>query len=94
MGDEWNYFYGYAKNISRSGVFIHTVKQKEVGDEFNIELTIPKTDITVKCRSKVVWNRSIASKGAHGLCMGLKFSDIEPSLASKIDNWVAMQLAL
>jgi len=34
-------FFGYAKNISRGGLFIATVKPREVGEVFTIELTLP-----------------------------------------------------
>jgi len=43
MGDERRYFFGYAKNLSHSGVFVQTISPKDVGDEFNIEFIIPKT---------------------------------------------------
>ena len=34
-------FFGYAKNISRGGLFIATVKPREIGDVFTIEVEVP-----------------------------------------------------
>ena len=34
-------FFGYAKDISRGGLFIATVKPREPGQVFTIELTLP-----------------------------------------------------
>lgn len=92
MGEEWEYFYGYARNVSRSGLFVHTVRELKVGDEFKIEFTIPDTDITVRCTARVVWERSSHHADSHGPRMGIRFSDIDPQTADRINQWVATQL--
>lgn len=88
MGDERRYFFGYAKNVSRSGIYIQTVSPKNIGDMFDIEFTIPKTDIFVKCTCEVIWSRpySKSSNGEPG--MGLNFVDLDPTVANKIEGWV------
>ena len=90
MGDSRNYFFGYATNISRAGIFIQTVSPRDVGAEFDIEFTVPKTDITARCRAKVVWSRKYAS-GKEEPGMGLQFIDLAPDTAERIDSWVTSQ---
>lgn len=92
MGEEWEYFYGYAKNISRSGLFVYTVRPLNVGDEFKIEFTVPGTEISVNCAARVVWERSYHQADTHGPRMGIKFSNIDPQTADRLDQWIASQL--
>ena len=90
MGDSRSYFFGYAQNLSCRGVYIQTVSPRDVGSEFDIEFTVPKTNITAKCRAKVVWNRKYAG-GTQEPGMGLVFLDLDPETACRIDAWVASQ---
>ena len=92
MGEEWEYFYGYAKNISRSGLFVYTVRPLNVGDVFNIEFTLPDTEIAVKCAARVVWERSYHQADTHGPRMGIQFSNLDPETAGRLDQWVDSRL--
>lgn len=92
MGTEWEYFYGYARNVSRSGLLVYTVRELKVGDEFKIEFTLPDTDITVRCAAKVMWERSYHQAENHSPRMGVRFSDIDPRTADSIDRWVTSRL--
>jgi uncharacterized protein (TIGR02266 family) len=91
MGDERRYFFGYAKNISRSGIYIQTVSPKTVGDKFNIEFIIPKTDIQVKCICEVVWSRPYSKSGKDEPGMGLNFMELDLTVADRIEEWVHSQ---
>jgi Tfp pilus assembly protein PilZ len=91
-GDGQKSFFGYAKNISRSGLFISSVNPREPGEEFMIELTLPmKPRHMVRCRCEVVWKRHYQRKGTHEPGMGLKFLDITDIDGDKIDEWVTEQ---
>lgn len=92
MGDERRYFFGYAKNVSRSGIFIQTVTPKNVGDKFNIEFVIPKSDIHVKCSCEVIWSRHYSKTDKKEPGMGLNFIDLDLSVADRIEEWVIRQL--
>ena len=93
-GDGQKSFFGYAKNISRSGLFISTVNPREPGEEFMLELTLPmKPRYLVRCRCEVVWKRHYQRKGVHEPGMGLKFLDITDADGDKIDEWVTEQTA-
>ena len=85
-------FFGYAKNLSRGGLFIATVKPREVGEEFFIEWTLTtKPRHTIRCRCEVVWKQHFQRKGVHEPGMGLRFLDLNDADGGKIDVWVAEQ---
>ena len=74
-------FFGVGLNISRSGMFFQTPEHMDVGEVFQVKFTLPKTDTTVTCRSKVVWCRSFNSMRRGSTHAGLQFVDIEPGVA-------------
>ena len=83
-------FFGYAKNISRGGLFIATVKPRELGEEFTIELTLPLNPRhLIRCRCEVIWKRHFQKKDPHEPGMGLRFLDLSDTDGDRIDAWVA-----
>lgn len=85
-------FFGYAKNVSRGGLFISTVRPRELGDKFLIEWTLPtKARQTIRCQCEVVWKQHFQRKGANEPGMGLRFLDLSDADGDKIDKWVAEQ---
>lgn len=89
-GDGRKTFFGYAKNISRGGLFVATVKPREPGEEFTIELVLPTTPqkLKVNCLCTVVWKRLFERKNPNEPGMGLRFLDLPKELADQIDRWV------
>ncbi len=88
-------FFGYAKNISRGGLFIATVKPREIGEEFLIEWTLPtKPRHTIRCRCEVVWKQHFQRKGPNEPGMGLRFLDLTEVDGDKVDVWVAKQTTM
>ncbi|MCK4536925.1 MAG: PilZ domain-containing protein [Desulfuromonadales bacterium] len=86
-------FFGYAKNISRGGLFIGTVKPREPGDRFKIEITLPTpTKLTFHSTCEVIWKRHFERKSSLEPGMGLKFIDLPENIATEIDEWVTTQL--
>jgi len=82
-------FFGYAKNISKSGLFIATVNPHDPGSRFQIEVPLPEPlGVSVQCEAEVVWKRHYTRGGPYEPGMGLKFLDISASLGESIDNWV------
>lgn len=92
MGDERRYFFGYAKNLSHTGVFVQTISPKDVGEEFNIEFTIPRTEIKILCKCRVVWNRRFSESTAYEPGMGLQFIGMPPETTKAIEDWVKQQV--
>lgn len=91
-GDGHKTLFGYAKNISRGGLFIATVKPREPGDAFMIELTLPTNPRhTLRCRCEVVWKRHFQRKDSNEPGMGLRFLDLADADGDKIEEWVTQQ---
>lgn len=84
--------FGYAKNISRGGLFIATLKLREPGEEFMIELTLPmQPRHTFSCRCEVIWKRHFQRKSSLEPGMGLRFIDITDADGDKVDEWMTEQ---
>jgi uncharacterized protein (TIGR02266 family) len=82
--------FGYAKNISRGGLFIATVKPREPGEQFMIELSLPVNPRhTFRCLCEVVWKRHFQRKKSIEPGMGLRFIDLNDADGVKIDEWVS-----
>jgi uncharacterized protein (TIGR02266 family) len=95
-GDGVKTLFGYAKNISRGGLFIATVKPREPGEIFLIEMALPTTPRhTFRSRCEVVWKRHFQRKENIQPGMGLRFIDLSVADGDKIDEWVtALKTAL
>ena len=88
--DDQKVFFGYSKNISRSGMFIASVNPLEPGTQVEVEIPLPSNhEQAVRCRCEVVWKRRFSKKSIYEPGMGLKFIDIPEDLATELDNWVA-----
>ena len=86
-------FFGYAKNISRSGMFIATVNPREPGSRFSVEIPLPAPlNRPVTCTCEVVWQRRFEKKSKHEPGMGLKFIDMPEEIAQAIDDWIRNQV--
>lgn len=91
-GDGQKTLFGYAKNFSRGGLFIATVKPREPGEEFMIELTLPtQPRHTFRCRCVVVWKRHFQRKSPHEPGMGVRFLDLADADGDKVEEWVTEQ---
>lgn len=82
-------FFGYAKNISRSGLFIATVSPRDPGERFQVELTLPAPlGQNVQCACEVVWKRNYSKGSPHEPGMGLRFLELPEEMAAAIDSWI------
>lgn len=82
-------FFGYARNISRSGMLISTINPRSPGSRYEVEFALPKpVNLVARCECEVVWRRSWAKEEAQKPGMGLKFIDLSEETASAIDEWV------
>lgn len=92
VDDGRKFFFGYAKNISRSGMFIASSNPREPGSLFQVDIPLPEPlKKNVRCTCEVVWQRQFNKKAAYEPGMGLKFIDISEADATSIDNWVKSQ---
>ncbi|HKK01153.1 MAG TPA: PilZ domain-containing protein [Desulfuromonadales bacterium] len=82
-------FFGYTKNISRSGIFIASVNPKEPGTRYQVEIPLPEPiNREIDCTCEVVWKRHYAKGSPYEPGMGLRFIDLDEKLAEDIDRWV------
>jgi uncharacterized protein (TIGR02266 family) len=82
-------FFGYAKNISRGGLFISTTNPREPGTSFQVEVPLPAPlNRKVNCTCEVVWKRDFAKDALYEPGMGLKFLNLPESEAEAIHHWV------
>src|SRR3972149_7006639 len=80
--------YGYGRNISKSGMFIVTMKPRKVGDEFGIVFELPRYNVKVACRCRVARVKD-GKAGAHEqVGMGVTFLDISEEHQAKIGGWI------
>lgn len=83
-------FFGYAKNLGRSGLFIATVNPQEPGCRFHIEVPLPDPiNRNITCDCEVVWKRQYTRGGPYEPGMGLKFLNMPEAMAQLIDEWAA-----
>ena len=87
-GENDNIFFGYAKNLSRGGIFIATVNPRTVGDEFTISFKLPDCGDKVVCTCRVTWVREYSPKTSLEPGMGICFIDLDQAIKTKIEEWV------
>ena len=86
-------FFGYAKNLSRGGIFIAATNPREAGSRFQLEMGLPAPlKMTIQCSCEVVWKREFAKKSPYEPGMGLKFLDLSEEIAERIDRWISSTL--
>ena len=82
-------FFGYAKNISRSGMMIGATSPKEPGTKFLLEIPLPEPiNRTATCTCEVVWKREWAKHHPHEPGMGLRFLDLPDEIGTEIERWI------
>jgi hypothetical protein len=89
LDDGYKSFFGYAKNISRSGFFIASINPREPGERFQVELVLPlPIGRSVQCSCEVVWKRLYSKGSSHEPGMGLRFLGLAEEVADAIDSWI------
>ncbi len=86
-------FFGYSKNISKSGMFIATINPIEVGEQIDLEFQLPAplTGI-VHCCCEVVWKRPFETHLPFEPGMGIKFIDMPVEISAQLDEWIKERL--
>ncbi|MBI5190124.1 MAG: PilZ domain-containing protein [Nitrospirae bacterium] len=83
--------YGYARDLSRSGMQIRTFSlcddwPKPVGDRLRLEFSIPNKGLHFSCDAKVVWSSTLGEDRRVMSLQGVRFEDMDPSVQAKIDE--------
>ncbi|MDH3976148.1 MAG: PilZ domain-containing protein [Deltaproteobacteria bacterium] len=85
---EGNVFFGYAKNISKAGLFIQTINPKNIGERFNVEFCLPGESDLFSCTVEVIWKRDFPQSEKYEPGMGLKFINLSPVQADLLEAWI------
>jgi hypothetical protein len=85
------HLFGYAKDISCTGLFITSINPRTPGEQFAISFQIPDIQIKVRCRCEVVWMRKYDPKIKAEAGYGVRFLDIPEDVAQTIDAWVTQK---
>jgi hypothetical protein len=89
LDDGRKVFFGYTKNISRSGMFISSVNPKVPGEIYQVEIPLPAPiSKTIECACEVVWCRHYDKKSPYEPGMGLKFVGLSSEVSTEIDRWI------
>ena len=88
-GESKDFLFGYAKNISQSGLFIQSINPRKAGDRFSISFYIPSTDIDIRCRCEVAWVREYSKKESLEPGYGIRFLDLPEESVRHIEEWVS-----
>ena len=85
-------FFGYSKNISRSGMFIATTNPIQAGEQIDLEFQLPAPlKGTARCRCEVVWKRPHGTHLPFEPGMGMKFIDMPAEITDRLDQWIKEQ---
>lgn len=85
--------FGYARNISRGGMFIESINPRRPGEWYTISFKIPDAGAEVRCRCEVVWARLYNRKLKLQAGYGIRFLDLPEAIARRLDTWIAEQTA-
>jgi len=86
-------FFGYSKNISKSGMFIATTNSIQPGEQINLEFHLPTPlKVSVRCLCEVVWKRPYGTYLPFEPGLGLKFVDLPTEISDQLDKWIREQL--
>ncbi len=82
-------FFGYVKDISRSGMMIGTTNPRALGTKYRLEIPFPEpVNVTAVCDCEVVWTKVWEKDRCHDPGMGLRFLDLPTEVASAIEEWI------
>ncbi len=85
-------FFGYSKNISKSGMFIATTNSIKPGEQIDLEFQLPPPlKGTVRCRCEVVWKRPYGSHLPFEPGIGMKFINMPEEISDKLEEWIKNQ---
>ena len=80
--------YGYAEDLSRSGMFISCLRPKKIGEEFTVSFELPFNHRRAVYRCRVTRVRDKSADGRHDSGMGVRFLDMDDETSRRIDAWV------
>jgi uncharacterized protein (TIGR02266 family) len=89
VGGSGNVFFGYAGDISASGMFISTVNPRRRGEQFSLQFSLPGQAAPISVTAEVVWIREHSAGEEFPPGMGIRFLEIDERAAAAIRDFVA-----
>ncbi|MBI4481739.1 MAG: PilZ domain-containing protein [Acidobacteria bacterium] len=86
--DDRGAFFGYATNLSTSGIFVQTFHLKAIGSRLQLLFTLPGDTSAIACMAEVVWVRDYDLKGHKNPGVGLRFVELSAEVACRINQFV------
>ena len=81
-------FFGYAADISKSGLFIQTSNPRPVGTKVRLMFVLPGTKEKLTFQAEVIWNRNYIGKEGLTPGMGMRFVELDSTNREKIEKFV------
>ena len=81
-------FFGYAKDISTSGLFIETSNPRPVGTRVPLKFSLPQSDAKIACLGEVIWARDYKGARQPAPGMGIRFVEIAASDSSLLSDFI------
>ncbi|HLG19453.1 MAG TPA: TIGR02266 family protein [Bdellovibrionota bacterium] len=85
---EGEVFFGYAANLSVTGLFIQTTNPKPVGTQVHVAFTLPKAKEKITSKAEIVWVQEYAGKDGPSPGMGLRFLEPPDSTLAAIRKFI------
>jgi uncharacterized protein (TIGR02266 family) len=81
-------FFGYAKDLSVSGMQIQTSNPREIGSRFNISFDLPDKKGKIITSCEVIWVQEYEPLAKKMPAMGIKFVDCSPDSERSLKEFV------
>lgn len=80
-------FFGYAQNLSLSGMKIQTSNPRNIGSRFKIIFEL-SGNIRINCDAEVIWAQDYDPKSKIMPGMGIKFIDMNSECVRSIEEYI------
>jgi len=93
VNGQYHQVYGFAKDISSSGIGIRTFTTSQpypidVGEKVRLEFRLPESGRDISCEAEVVWNRAPGGDTYTIMYQGFRFTAVDPAAHNEISTWV------
>lgn len=90
---EMDFLNAQTKNISSSGMFIHTLHPLPEGVELNIHFEIPEVSMDFSTRAKIVWTATFSETlNEEDSGMGVEFLNLGPKQSKALQAYIVSKL--
>ena len=81
-------FFGYATNLSKTGLFIKTISPRVAGTQVRLSFTLPSGPQKINCLAEIAWGQNYTGEKGPIPGMGLRFVEVSPESLELIQKFV------